>query len=415
MICGYAIRVYDIKSSSSNIDIQIDGGEIITVYTGYSAHQYGSMIFSLHLVSKDTSNGTAIIDMVVSDNPCNSVSCSDICVGNDLYSQRCRIEYDSKNVPTGNTSCIQNILKNINDPLCLGTANMYIEFYVRPPSNKTISEVYSIITGLSSSIASTVVNVFSGISGVTYINSVIIEEPSLDRVTYRVNYHDDNISTTATRLIAPIVIPLWLLVTLIGGLLITSGLLIYGYFFSEKTSFTRSQVAEMGKDITNRCVTNCENSYPNWKTNTTEYTASVTCVKNCNKSVGDTLADSKYLNNPQIKIDAEETNAEMQKWVDCLNAGTCNIDQAVAGFEQTVTKINNNYNYTIETYKKLDACFNIPFVGCFNTNELVIYGIIALSGVLVVSSVVSSSNKGSSVIIERDTYREPYRNTKQFK
>ena len=406
LVCGYLVKIYNMQPLYNDIiDIMIDDTVYWTISNGGDARQYLNVIFTFRLISKNIINNTAVIDIVESSNPCTGIICPDTCVEVDLYSQRCRIDYDASNIPVGYT-CVPDTLKNANDSLCLGAANAYVEFYVKPPSNKTVHEVYLLVTEALNDIVSTVTDVFSGITGITYIDSIVIEEPTQNRVTYRVSYHDDNISLSqkTKSLIAPIVIPVWLLVTLIGGILITSGLLVYGYFFGEAKALSRSEVTTLGLDITNNCAKNADIKYPNWKTNITEFNARVSALQICNISVGETLADSEYLNNPELKTNAENTNDEMQKQIDCLNTGTCTITEAVAGVEKVVETINNNYETIIEHYEQLDACFNIPFIGCLNTNELIIYGIVGIGGVLVVSNILTSSNKGySSIIIEKES------------
>ncbi len=404
LVCGYLIKISDIRPTYEDIEVLIDNIQWVTF--GNVAIQYNKVIFSFHLISKNIANNTAVIDMIESSNPCIGIVCPDTCVGVDLYAQQCMIDYDASNIPIGYT-CVPDTLKNANDPLCSGTANAYIEFYIKPPSNKTIHDVYLLVTGMLSNIINVVTDTFSGITGVTYIDSIVIEEPTQNRVTYRVNYHDDNISLSqkTKSLLAPVVIPMWFLVTLIGGILITSGLLIYGYFFGEKKDFSRSDITKSGKDITNECAKNADIKYPNWKTNATEFNARVSALQICNISIGETLADPKYLDNPLLKTNAENTNAEMQKQIDCLNNGTCTINEAVAEVEKVVETVNNNYETIIEYYEQLDACFNIPFIGCMNTNELIVYGIVGIGGILVVSNILTSSSRGyNPIIIEKQSF-----------
>ena len=165
LVCGYAIKVYDIKPSLDYISIQIDDVQFMSVYTGYSAIQYGTVIFSLHLVSKNTSNGTAVIDMVVSDNPCNGITCPDVCVGNYLYTQRCSIDYDSQNIPTGYT-CVPDILKT---PNTCSLATHYIEYDFSHLSTEFNNWLINNITTVSNRIFSFISSVLP--SNISYINS----------------------------------------------------------------------------------------------------------------------------------------------------------------------------------------------------------------------------------------------------
>lgn len=113
LVCGYYIKVYNINPPISELEILVNDIEIVDVSSGYNAYLHSNVIFSLHMVSKDIANNTAVIDMIVSDNPCIGVSCPDICVGNDLYTQRCNISYDLQRIPIGYT-CVQDTIKTPN-------------------------------------------------------------------------------------------------------------------------------------------------------------------------------------------------------------------------------------------------------------------------------------------------------------
>ena len=122
-ICGILFKIYDIKPTSSNTIDVITGTEFFQVSTGSNGYTRNTEFWSFKLISKNISANTAVINFTNSDNPCYNITCSDTCIGNDLYTQYCSITKDSNNIPTGYT-CKPYIIKTPNDPSCMTTGSI---------------------------------------------------------------------------------------------------------------------------------------------------------------------------------------------------------------------------------------------------------------------------------------------------
>ncbi len=126
LMCNKLVRIYDIRPLYDTIDVLIEG--MIFPQVGKNSAQVGSEIWTLQLISKNVSAGTAVLKLTISTNPCSGISCPDICVGNDLYYQNCSITYDADNIPIGH-ECIRGSLKQTNSATCIASTH-FIEYDV---------------------------------------------------------------------------------------------------------------------------------------------------------------------------------------------------------------------------------------------------------------------------------------------
>lgn len=118
LMCGHLVKISNQRVGYSTVDIQIDSN--IFPGVGKIASHQGNEIWTLQLVSKNDGARTAVLKFTISDDPCLSApSCPNICVGNDLWSQKCSPTYDSNSIPIG-FDCVQDSLIKANHCSCAG-------------------------------------------------------------------------------------------------------------------------------------------------------------------------------------------------------------------------------------------------------------------------------------------------------
>lgn len=230
LVCGYLIRILDIRPTSSQIEIMI-GGWSQMVYTSGVTMVMGSEVWTLFLISKDTLAGTAVIKFTVSDNPCAGVTCPDTCVGQDLWSQRCDINYDSVLVPTG-YSCELNALKEAGSLQCKTTTHV-LDLTISPYSWYTPQGAADYLITRLADINATIINWLTPFTGWTLTYTEIINDGV--NVVIRIHLNDgstqapprmlstSNIQTLAIQLG---LIEIGLLVVAIGVIFIGIGLIV---------------------------------------------------------------------------------------------------------------------------------------------------------------------------------------------
>lgn len=158
--CGYQIKINDIKSGYSTIDVLIDG-YLMVPQVGVAAVILGGNILTIKLLSKNDGSGTASINFTVSTDPCIGITCNNTCVGTDLYSQRCHIIYDSNLIPTGYEclpyqiigSCAPTlVLDSILPPIATIQVNTTQQFTAKDQYNNTIATgvIWAIQSGVGS-------------------------------------------------------------------------------------------------------------------------------------------------------------------------------------------------------------------------------------------------------------------------
>ena len=172
LVCGYLIKISDMEPSLESIEILLDEIQWVGIGSGCNATQYNNVILSFHLVSKNINNNTAVIDLVESDNPCNSISCPDKCYGTDLYYERCTKTYDSDCIPTGYI-CEKDTLKKEDSPLCK-IATHVLDLTISPYSWYSPQGAADYLITNLVSINGMIVNWLTPFTGWTFIYTEII-------------------------------------------------------------------------------------------------------------------------------------------------------------------------------------------------------------------------------------------------
>ena len=124
IMCGHNVYIGNFSNAPQSLDIVIDN----VIYTSYGSTQgrtniKGDEVWTLShdQYTIDQTNGSVKLNFIISDNPCYGITCSNICIGNDLYAQKCNILYetdtDKPKIPIG-YNCIQDYIIEENSSNC---------------------------------------------------------------------------------------------------------------------------------------------------------------------------------------------------------------------------------------------------------------------------------------------------------
>lgn len=285
LICGKLVKIYDIKPTYSDIiDVWIDGEIVPGV--GKFGKQLDSQYLTLQLISKNVPSGTAVLKLTVSTNPCSGVTCPDKCYGNDLYYQRCAVNTDADNIPTGTYECRKSSLKEVNSPRCVIPTHT-LDLIVKPWAwYSPDSAAIDILTKISD-INGAIINFFAeyGIIDYQYLNTQVLTGSKAgyeaDKVIIRLNLKKtalglDGLTGLAVQLTAAQI----LLIGVAIGLIIAFIGVIVGYKFGLfRTGITNAELINAGKDYMNKQIDDCETKICNIPEITLDQKAE--CIKNC--------------------------------------------------------------------------------------------------------------------------------------
>jgi len=380
LVCGYLVKIYNMQPLYNDIiDIMVDDTVYWTISTGGDARQYLNVIFTFRLISKNITNNTAVIDMVESSNPCTGITCPDTCVGVDLYSQRCRIDYDVSNIPVGYT-CVPDTLKNENSSLCTSYTHI-LEFRIRPWGWYTPDGAASELIKKLNDINGWCLNLVSDFTDWEYIGTDIVNDGSdvLLRCKFKnILVTSKSIKPLVSNLVASIIL-------VIGTLLLTLGSigLITGWKFLEPevepdksptyVPPPKEQLPGINNAI-NDADTNCLTGLPVDPTcaNLNNYAI---CLDSVHIGVYGTLK-SVYPNFVEFQT---TYNEYLNKYVELVSS--CNPDipgSTPSDIQQKIIKTQQDYIKELEEdFEKLQdlyesslCCIELPYIGCIISKEL---------------------------------------------
>lgn len=183
----------------------------------------------------------SMIDVSILSDTCAGIICTDICVGNDLYTQVCN---------PSNGQCIQDALKEANSLTCQSTH--YLDIKIKAHSWYTPGGAADRLITKITDINGTLVNLFAGIIDYQYIGVGIFTDAGY--VTIRAYLKQLSIAGLAVPLIAQIAG----IVTTILYIVIAVGIIV-GIYLITKTiesvfgkDYTKSEVGDLLNDILTR-------------------------------------------------------------------------------------------------------------------------------------------------------------------
>lgn len=357
-ICGHLAKIYNQRVGYSTIDVQIDGQ--IFPQVGLTASHQGIEIWTLQLITKNDSTGSAILKFTISDDPCIGVTCPDQCAQNGtLQHYRCNSIRDSNNIPIGH-ECVPDGSPIPNTPQCAATHNL--DIYVQPHSWYTPGGAASQITNVLANVSGAIINGMTeaGLTNWTYLATNIITET--DKVIIRVYLKEiipslslsiyptllpayPTLSSTSPEIRTLVLGPWVILAIAIGVVIIGIGIIVGYTLYRAATTllgevYTKEQVGQYTNDILTKMVTNCTTNFP------TDPVGYANCVKSGIQST--TGAAEDFFNDPtigqsgQTAASAIDTciqnynNPSSPKYHDSTALKTC-ADTQNKGIQTTVT------------------------------------------------------------------------------
>ena len=326
-------------------------------------------------------------DMCI-DSPCQNKGVLSECFGADMWWVKC-------DPATG--ACVQDILRQANHPVCLGATHM-LEIPIKPYSWYTPQSAADDLIIKMNDINGAIMNVMSLLTGWSYVQTVI----SIDEnYVYLEVYLRENIPTLTWANAALIVVPLAIIVSVVGAVVISA--MKWGPWAAPMTGLTNGELTSATDKYIKKELQDCiDVKCPNIEPPLTQ-DQMVSCIKECTQNE---LANLKgFLDDilPGVDITPLDTGiTNIQNCYDIYNSsGKTEVDylavsecmgrkgnEAVTG---TTTNITNIYppdapaGVTVEELAE-DCWIPSPMGGCILTAKtgktIAIIGGVAAGGYL---------------------------------
>lgn len=272
IVCGKLIRITNIQSANSDlVDIMIEG-EMQKAYMSGSALRRGAEIWTLYLISKNVPGVTADIKLTVSQDPCIDVPCPDICIDNNLWSQRCQINYDTNLLPIS-TTCIKGTLKQSGSPACQATH--FLDIVITPWSWYTPGGAVIEIIKKTTDINGALANLFAGITGWNYLGIDVLTQG--EWVVVRTYLKELSVTETTGgsevyAMIAPAALTILLeqiasIVIIVSAIIVVIGIIVGIYLVTSSLQsvfgkdFTKSEVGDNAVDTIAKAEADCKKNF----------------------------------------------------------------------------------------------------------------------------------------------------------
>ena len=271
IVCEKLIRITNMQSAySDQVDISING-DMQKAYMSGSALRRGAEIWTLYLLSKNIPGGTAEIKLTVSQDPCIDVPCPDICIDNDLWSQRCQINYDTNLLPIG-TACIKGTLKQSGSPACQATH--FLDLVITPWSWYTPGGAAVELINKTADINGALANLFAGITGWNYLGIDVLTQG--EWVVVRTYLKELSVTVTdgseVYAMIAPAALAILLeqiaaIVIIVGAIIVVIGVIVGIYLVTSSLQsvfgkdFTKSEVGDNAVNTIAKAEADCKKNF----------------------------------------------------------------------------------------------------------------------------------------------------------
>lgn len=295
--------------------------------------------------------------------PCAGIICPDICVGNDLYSQKCN--------PV-DRSCVLDALKSTNAPECLATH--FLDIKIKPHSWYSPGGAADWLALHLVEINGKLFNVFKDVTDYQYLGVSIFTNAEGYVV---IRTYLKSLSVMSMSPGVPVLAALADIVIIILAIVIVVGIIVGIYLITNTLQklfgkdYTKGEVGDLLNDILTRGDAECSAAFP------ADPVGYANCMKALTKAV--TGAGSDFFKDAALKTAGDEAAAKIDA---CVVAYNLDLDKAkleacvkgaVEAAKEAVSK----------TAKKEEECWiTSPTGGCIlsaKTGKIIVGGAIGLA------------------------------------